>query len=319
MTKFSDQLFDDLMREHGATLASTRTPPTPKRHLAARPVLLTAGAGGLAVAATVGTLVAGGAAPAYAVTRHPDGTVTLALYQKSGIPGANATLHQVGAGRVVVVPVGPGCPGISSLPGPELPGGHVSHQSGVAAQGGKVTTQGGHGVTDGGKVTSQGGKPAVPVPGKAPISVVKEKDGSISVNTLSVPPGDILVLAYATTANGMSEGAARLTTGPVPSCVSLPAPPVESGHGNVARTGDSTRAKTSAATKQNSSGCLSIAKVPASSVSSLRAEAKASGPTGATATSTKTPIEVTKGCSPTGTPGAGGSTGRGSEGTGSSD
>ncbi len=78
MTRFADQLFDDLMREHGSALAHTRVPAAPKRHLAARPVLLTAGAGGLAVAATVGTLLAtGGGTPAYAVTTHPDGTVTL--------------------------------------------------------------------------------------------------------------------------------------------------------------------------------------------------------------------------------------------------
>ena len=58
MTRFADQLFDDLMREHGSALAHARVPAVPKRHPAARPVLLTAGAGGLAVAATVGSLLA---------------------------------------------------------------------------------------------------------------------------------------------------------------------------------------------------------------------------------------------------------------------
>jgi hypothetical protein len=241
MSKFADQLFDDLMREHAPALAAIRVPTVSKRHLATRPALLTAGAGGLAAAAAVGTLVAGGT-PAYAVTRHPDGTVTLAVYQKSGIAGANAKLHQVGAGRVVVVPVESGCPSISSLPGPGVPSGHVSHQSGVTAQGGTFTTHGDQGAKDGGKVTKQGGKPsAVPVPGKESVSVMKGKDGSVSVNALSVPAGDTLALAFTATANGMSEGAARLTTGPVPSCVSLPAPPAEEGgHGNVARTGGST-------------------------------------------------------------------------------
>jgi hypothetical protein len=241
MSKFADQLFDDLMREHAPALSAIRVPTVSKRHLATRPALLTAGAGGLAAAAAVGTLVAGGT-PAYAVTRQPDGTVTLAVYQKSGIPGANEKLHQIGDGRVVVVPVEPGCPSISSLPGPEVPGGHVSHQGGVIAQGGKVTTHGGQGLKDGGPVTGQAGKPPVPVTGKEPISVVKAKDGSVRVNALSVPAGDTLVLAFTTTANGMSEGAARLTTGPVPSCVSLPAPPAEIGHGNVARTGGVTGA-----------------------------------------------------------------------------
>ncbi len=238
MTRFSDELFDDLMREHGSALAGMAAPAAPRRHPALRPALMTLGAGGLAAAAAAGTVVAGGGTPAYAVSAHSDGTVTLAVYQKSGITGANTTLHRVGAGRVVLVPVEPGCPSISSLPGPEGPGGHVSHQRGVAGQGGEVTTQGGQGVKDGGKVTKQGGKPPVPVPGKEPVSVVKEKDGSISVNALSVPVGDILVLAYTTTANGMSEGAARLTTGPVPSCVTLPPPPAQPGH--VARAGGST-------------------------------------------------------------------------------
>jgi hypothetical protein len=252
MTKFSDQLFDDLMREHGPALAGVRVPAAPKRRLATRPVLLTAGAGGVAVAATVGTLVAGGATPAYAVTPHSDGTVTLALYQKSGIAGANARLHQVGDGRVVVVPVEPGCPSISSLPGPEAPAGHVSHQSGVIAQGGKVTTQGGQGVKDGGKVTQQVGKPPVAVPGKEPISVVKRPDGSISVNTLSVPAGDILVLAFTTTANGMSEGAARLTTGPVPACVSLP--PLPAKLGRITRVGGAAGGASGAGTVSPSGG-----------------------------------------------------------------
>ncbi len=88
MTRFADQLFDDLMREHGSALAHVKAPAARQaapRH--ARPVLLTAGAGGVAVAATVGTLVAGGGTPAYAVTAHPDGTVSLAVYQQSGIAG----------------------------------------------------------------------------------------------------------------------------------------------------------------------------------------------------------------------------------------
>jgi hypothetical protein len=118
MTKFADELLDDLMREHGQTLAGTRVPAAGRRHPARRPVLLTAGAGGLAAAITVGTLVGGGGTPAYAVTAHHDGTVTLAVYQKSGIAQANAQLRRLGDSRVVLVPVEPGCPSISSLPGP---------------------------------------------------------------------------------------------------------------------------------------------------------------------------------------------------------
>ena len=88
MTKFSDQLFDDLMREHGPALAHSGTPA----HVARK------------------------ATPAaYTVRNNPDGTVTLAVYQKSGIAGANAKLRTLGDKQVVVVPVEPGC---ISLPAP---------------------------------------------------------------------------------------------------------------------------------------------------------------------------------------------------------
>ena len=103
MTKFEDQLFDDLMREHGSTLTNARR-PAPRRHVATRRALLAVGGGGVAAAAAAGVLVAtaGGGAPghsanlargttpAYALTTHSNGTITLAVYQKSGIAAANA-------------------------------------------------------------------------------------------------------------------------------------------------------------------------------------------------------------------------------------
>jgi hypothetical protein len=202
MTRFADQLFDDLMREHGSALAHTKVPAAQKRHLGPRPVLLTAGAGGLAVAATVGTLVAGGGTPAYAVTTHPDGTVTLAVYQQSGIAEANAKLRSLGD-RVVVVPVRPGCPSITSLPAPAVPAREIS------------------------------------------VRASSSSDGSATVAAQGVPVGDILVLGLATTggqAHGSASsqgsgivsghpvastvGSSKLTSGPAPSCVSLPASPV---------------------------------------------------------------------------------------------
>jgi len=64
---------------------------------------------GLAVAATVAGLVASSGSPAYALTTNSDGTITLAIYQASGIAQANAKLHQLGD-DVVVVPIRPGCP-----------------------------------------------------------------------------------------------------------------------------------------------------------------------------------------------------------------
>ena len=220
MTRFADQLFDDLMRDHGSTLAHTRVPAAPKRHPTVRPVLLTAGAGGLAVAATVGSLVAtGGGTPAYAVTTHTDGTVTLAVYQQSGIAGINAQLHQLGDDRVVVVPVGSDCPSINSLPRPAVQAQQISVQA-----------------------SSSG-------------------DGAVTVDAHGIPAGDILVLGWAATgrgefsmsqsmtstsghasASGKASGgsnapapaadatsAARLTSGPAPSCVNVPPLPPRGG------------------------------------------------------------------------------------------
>ncbi len=110
MTKFADQLFTDLMREHGPALAQTR-PPASGRHIASRPALLATATGFAAVAATVGGLLAsGGGTPAYALTTHPNGRVTLDVYRESGIAGINTKLHQLGDGQVFVVPVEPGCP-----------------------------------------------------------------------------------------------------------------------------------------------------------------------------------------------------------------
>jgi hypothetical protein len=109
MTKFADQLYDDLMREHGSLLADTRPPAAARRSVGRRRVLLAASASGLAAAATAAGLAVGGGGPAYALTTNSDGTITLAIYQASGIPQANAKLHQLGT-EVVVVPIQPGCP-----------------------------------------------------------------------------------------------------------------------------------------------------------------------------------------------------------------
>jgi hypothetical protein len=230
MTRFADQLFDDLMQEHGTALAQVSVPAARQRRLATRPLLLTAGAGGVALATTVGMLAAGGASPAYAVTTHPDGTVTLAVYQSSGIAGANSKLHQLGD-RMVVVPVKPGCPSIQSLPAPGVPAKRISVQASGSS------------------------------------------DGSITVDAHGVPTGDLLVLAISTAggrfqfsmqesisqgkgqAHGGGSGpglegalamgiASKLTSGPPPGCVSIPAalkPGVPGGPGGAPVSGSAGR------------------------------------------------------------------------------
>jgi hypothetical protein len=202
MTKFADQLFDDLIREHGSTLACTR-PPAARRPVAPRRTLLAAGTGAAAVAATVGGLMAsGGGTPAYALTTHSNGTVTLDVYTESGIAGINTKLHQVGDDQVVVVPVEPGCPSMASLPAPAVPpDGHIAVQTGASVTGNSVT-----------------------------------------VNAKGIPAGDILVVGFEHTDNGgvySGLGGAKLTTPPAPSCVSLPAapPPGSGGSGSSSGSG----------------------------------------------------------------------------------
>jgi len=195
MTKFEDQLYTDLMREHGSTLAGTRL-HTGSRQFASRRVLLATGAGGLAIAAATGALVAtvgapasggapgstGGAAaggdgtPAYALSTHQNGTITLAVYKASGIAQANAKLHELGD-NVVVVPIEAGC---AALPPPAAqPGGKTFVQSQVI------------------------------------------QGGSITVNAVGVPAGDILVVGSETTGHGTLMEAA-LSSPPAPSCMPLP-------------------------------------------------------------------------------------------------
>jgi hypothetical protein len=196
MTKFADQLFDDLMREHGPALAHTvpsLSRPAPGHHLATRRTLLAAGTACAAVAATAGVLVAGGGTPAYAVTANPDGTVTLAVHQESGIAGANARLRQLGDGQVVVVPVRAGCPGLDSLPAS-----------------------------------------AAPRSGHIPLQVAVSRDGSVTVKAKGIPAGDILVVGVATTTHGSmvtSGGGSALTSPPAPACVSLPSAPAPGAAG----------------------------------------------------------------------------------------
>jgi hypothetical protein len=197
MTKFADQLYSDLIREHGSALAQTRPPASSRREFASRRVLLATGAGGVALAATAGVLVATAGSPAgaghpaaYKLTSGHDGTITLAVYQTSGIAQVNAKLRQLGD-NVVVVPVEAGCPAITSL-----------------------------------------GKPAVPAIGKfISLGIGESAGGSVTVNASGVPAGDILVVAVQTTAQG-TGATAVLTSPPAPTCVSLPA-----GPGNAVQSG----------------------------------------------------------------------------------
>ncbi|HXP58674.1 MAG TPA: hypothetical protein VN847_27185 [Streptosporangiaceae bacterium] len=135
MTKFADDLYDDLMRAHGPALAATRAPVPARRPLASRRLVLAASAGGLAVAATAGSLVAVSGTPAYALTTNHDGSISLAVYREAGVAQANAKLRAIGA-RVIVVPAGAGCPSVGSLRKPAVPvTGPVRVQGSVSSDG----------------------------------------------------------------------------------------------------------------------------------------------------------------------------------------
>jgi hypothetical protein len=188
MTKFEDQLFGQLMTDHGHHLRAVER-PAPARRRIRRPVWVATGAAGV-VAAVTAAVMALGRAPAsaaYSVTQH-DGAVTVSVARASGVAGANAALHRIHA-RVKVVPVGPNCPAIGSLPRPHpAPHPAMSVGTGVGKNGHRSVT--------------------------------------VKVGKGGIPKGDTLILAFSgNRRSGGSVGAGGIITGSVPHCVSLPSVP----------------------------------------------------------------------------------------------
>jgi hypothetical protein len=181
MTSFADQLLEDLMREHGHELHSA---PSPRRR-AVRPAWVTAGLAA-AAAATVGgfVLFGGSAAPAYAVTQHADGTVSVSVSQPSAINAANAKLRAIGV-RAVIVPVRAGCPSFDSVTVKTRPGASVSTTVRLDPGNGRIA--------------------------------------GITVNAKGVPAGETMVLAFGGT-SGDTFGVSGFVQGAVPHCISLPTP-----------------------------------------------------------------------------------------------
>ena len=97
MSRFTDQLWQDIVDEHGATLAHLDR-PEPGRPRWSRPRVLAGGTLTVAGVAAALTLVLNAAAgpPAFAVTRQPDGSVLVRINDRSGIAGANRELAALG-------------------------------------------------------------------------------------------------------------------------------------------------------------------------------------------------------------------------------
>lgn len=97
MSEFEDNLWLEVVREHGHELARARR-PVRKQRRATRPQLLAGTTAGVAAIATAAALLLGAStsAPAFAVTRNADGTVTIDLMKPSGIVGANKRLAAMG-------------------------------------------------------------------------------------------------------------------------------------------------------------------------------------------------------------------------------
>jgi hypothetical protein len=119
MTSFDDGLWNYLVQEHDAGHVTLTAPDSPNTSHAKRTrSLLRSGrvkilAGSTAALATLGgttVFVLAGATspPAYAVTPHTDGSVTVTINEIAGISAANAQLAYLGI-RAVVVPMSAAC------------------------------------------------------------------------------------------------------------------------------------------------------------------------------------------------------------------
>src|ERR1700733_1939524 len=105
MSEFEDNLWVTVLREHGDELARTeRAAHTHRR--ASRPQLLAGTTAGLAAMAPAAALLFGASTspPAFAVTRNPNGTITVNLMHRSGIAGANEKLAAMGVRAQIAVP-----------------------------------------------------------------------------------------------------------------------------------------------------------------------------------------------------------------------
>jgi hypothetical protein len=104
MSKFTDNLWRDLVAEHGPALAQADRPGPGRAPLLRRPRVLAGSTLGLAGGGTALALALGAAStPAYAVTTDADGSVLVTINQTSSLPQANAKLTAMGIHEQVTI------------------------------------------------------------------------------------------------------------------------------------------------------------------------------------------------------------------------
>lgn len=137
MTKFTDRLYDDLIREHGHTLRQAE--PFTGRRRSRRPAWAVAGALTATAAAALGFTMLGPGTAAYAVEQHGS-NVTISLAQLTGAKGANAELRKLGVPIAVAsAGTGGGCVPVSSLPIDRSPASAPVNSSAATGSNGSVT------------------------------------------------------------------------------------------------------------------------------------------------------------------------------------
>jgi hypothetical protein len=134
MTRFTDNLWRDLAREHGPALALADRPEPGRAPLLRRPRVLAGSTLGLAVAGAALVLGLGAATstPAFAISTNPDGSVTVTMNNGEDIVAVNDKLTSMGIHEQIIIRMAPGpapasgpvtctpAPGTSNLPGPPL-------------------------------------------------------------------------------------------------------------------------------------------------------------------------------------------------------
>lgn len=107
MSEFEEKLWLQVVRVHGDDLLAGPGTVAHRRAPGSRRQLLAGTTGGLAAIGVAAALLfaASSSPPAFAVTRHADGTVTVRLMRPSGITGANAKLSAMGVrARILALP-----------------------------------------------------------------------------------------------------------------------------------------------------------------------------------------------------------------------